>query len=99
MQTNKENSGTQSVHFVPAASEMVTLMNAYNWASSPLGPVNNWSQSLRTTLSIILNSKFPMFLFWGKHLVYFYNDAFSKSLGVNGKHQDAMGKKGGRGMV
>ena len=53
-----------------------------------------WPQSLITTLSIILNSKFPMFLFWGEDLVCFYNDAYRPSLGNNGKHPSALGQGG-----
>ncbi|MDQ6904399.1 MAG: PAS domain-containing sensor histidine kinase, partial [Bacteroidota bacterium] len=49
---------------------------------------------LHTTLSIILNSKFPMFLFWGKDQICFYNDAYRPSLGNNGKHPGILGMNG-----
>ncbi|HXR79437.1 MAG TPA: ATP-binding protein, partial [Saprospiraceae bacterium] len=45
------------------------------------------------TLGILLHSAFPMFLFWGKDLICFYNDAYRPSLGEHGKHP-AVGKKG-----
>lgn len=66
----------------------------YDWSQTPLGPPEQWPQSLRTTLSILLNSRFPMFLFWGEELTCFYNDAFRPSLGTNGKHPGALGKRG-----
>ena len=80
--------------FIKDTSETGRLIKSIDWQNNSLGPVNNWPQSLRTTLSILLNSKFPMFLFWGKENICFYNDAYRPSLGNNGKHPDAMGKKG-----
>ncbi len=42
----------------------------------------------------MLNSKFPKFLFWGKELICFYNDAYRPVLGNNGKHPNALGQFG-----
>lgn len=72
---------------------MGRLIRNHNWATTTLGQPEAWPQSLRTTLSIILNSKFPMFLFWGPEHLCFYNDAYRPSLGVNGKHPYSLGKK------
>ncbi len=70
------------------------LIRAHDWSDSSLGTPDNWPQSLKTTLSIILHSRFPMFLFWGTEHICFYNDAYRPSLGNNGKHPDAIGRKG-----
>ncbi|WP_133299969.1 PAS domain-containing protein [Larkinella punicea] len=80
--------------FLARGGEMGRLIHSFNWSETPLGRIENWPQSLRTTLSIILNSRFPMFLFWGPELIGFYNDAFRPSLGVNGKHPMALGQRG-----
>ncbi|MBA2500090.1 MAG: PAS domain-containing sensor histidine kinase, partial [Chitinophagaceae bacterium] len=77
---------TKSLQFLSGGGEMGALMRAYNWESSPIGGVDLWPQSLLTTLGILLNSKFPMFLFWGPHHVCFYNEAYRPSLGNEGKH-------------
>lgn len=66
---------------------------AVDWARTPLGPVELWSSSLRTTLATIFHSRHPMFLWWGSDLVQFYNDAYLPSFGV-GKHPAAMGQRG-----
>ena len=79
--------------FLNGAGEMRTLMRGYNWASSTLGLPSQWSQSLRAIVGILLNSKFPMFLFWGKDLICFYNDAYRPSLGNQGKHPSMLGMK------
>lgn len=69
-------------------------MRQYDWATTSLGTPDRWPQSLRTTLSILLNSRFPMFLYWGRELVCFYNDAYRPSLGHTGKHPAALGQPG-----
>ena len=74
--------------------EMGELIRAKDWSATSLGKPENWPQSLRTALSIILHSKFPMFLWWGiDDLVCFYNDAYRSSLGENGKHPNILGMK------
>ncbi|MRS63917.1 PAS domain-containing protein [Larkinella terrae] len=80
--------------FLAGGGEMGQLIGSVDWSKNPLGPIENWPQSLRTTLSIILHSKFPMFLFWGPELICFYNDAYRPSLGNNGKHPTALGQRG-----
>jgi PAS domain S-box-containing protein len=79
--------------FLSGGGEMGSLLRNKDWSKTSLGKPESWSQSLRTTLSIVLNSKFPMFLFWGKDLICFYNDAYRPSLGKEGKHPQALGSK------
>jgi PAS domain S-box-containing protein len=80
--------------FLTGGGEMGERMREKDWTSNYLGSPEFWQQSLRTTLSIILNSKFPMFLFWGKELICFYNDAYRPSLGNEGKHPSILGISG-----
>lgn len=82
------------LQFLSGGGEMGELTRRYDWAQTSLGAPGRWPQSLRTTLSILLNSKFPMFLWWGPELICFYNDAYRPSLGNNGKHPYALGKPG-----
>lgn len=86
--------GTNHLGFLSGGGEMGYLTRNYNWSNSPVGPVESWPQSLKTAVSIIINSKFPMFLFWGKRLTCFYNDAYRPSLGNDGKHPSALGQPG-----
>jgi PAS domain S-box-containing protein len=80
--------------FLANGGEMGELTRIKDWSKTAVGPVESWSQSLRTTLGILLNSKFPMFLFWGSDHICFYNDAYRPSLGNNGKHPSILGEKG-----
>jgi signal transduction histidine kinase len=73
---------------------MGTLTRDFDWSNSLVGDPEDWPQSLRTTVSLILSSKFPMVLWWGNELIQFYNDAFRPSLGNQGKHPTAFGQRG-----
>lgn len=67
------------------------LMRAHNWSLSPLGPPEDWPQSLRSMVGMLLNSKFPMFIAWGQELAMLYNDAYIEILGS--KHPSAIGAR------
>jgi signal transduction histidine kinase/CheY-like chemotaxis protein len=73
--------------------EAAALMRRVDWASTPLGPMTRWPESLRTTVATMLHSRHPMFLWWGPELIQVYNDAYVPSFGV-GKHPAAMGQRG-----
>lgn len=69
--------------------EVAKLISEKHWDDSPLGPPDGWPQSLQTVVSLMLNSKFPMFVAWGTELGFIYNDAYSEVLGQ--KHPQALG--------
>ncbi|MES2412067.1 MAG: PAS domain-containing protein [Bacteroidota bacterium] len=79
------------IQFLAGGGEMGQLTREKDWSKTSLGDPESWPQSLRTTLGILLNSKFPMFLWWGKDLTCFYNDAYRPSLGREGKHPSILG--------
>ena len=83
----------ESLDCLAGGGEMGELMRSFDWSSSPLGPVSGWPQSLRTAVSIILNSRYPMFLFWGPRLAKLYNDGYRPVLGAL-KHPVALGRPG-----
>ncbi|WP_404288701.1 PAS domain S-box protein [Microvirga sp. RSM25] len=78
-----------SLDFLSGGGEMGALMRAHDWSTSPLGPPENWPQSLRTVVSLMLTSKFPMFIAWGPHLAFLYNDGYRPIFGA--KHPHALG--------
>ena len=75
---------------------MAVIIGDKDWSTSALGTIESWPEGLRATLGIMLNSKFPMFLFWGRELTCFYNDACHEGMGINGKHSDILGECGAR---
>ena len=70
---------------------MGELMRAIDWSKTPVGPVESWPQSLKTALSILLESKFGTMVAWGPELTHFYNDAYRPILGST-KHP-SLGKR------
>ena len=57
------------------------MLLATDWAATPLGPMDGWPQALRIAVGICLNSRFPMFVWWGQHAINIYNDAYVPMLG------------------
>src|SRR4029077_11155161 len=80
-------------HFLAGGGEMRALMRAKSWAGTPLGPPGTWHDALKMGVSICLNSRFPMVLWWGTELVMLYNAAWRPVLGKT-KHPAALGRPG-----
>ncbi len=72
--------------------EMHARCRTMDWPATPLGPVEEWPEALRTTVRTILESPFPINLWCGPHLVLIYNDAYKTVLG--NKHPAALGRPG-----
>lgn len=79
-----------SMGVLGGGGEMGRRMRELDWAKTPLGLFSAWPQSLRTSASICLASRFPIVLYWGPELVVLYNDAYSQILGS--KHPWALGQ-------
>ncbi|MGC5018026.1 PAS domain S-box protein [Micromonospora sp. DT47] len=75
-----------------AGGEMGVRIADHDWATTPLGPVGSWPQSLRTAVAICLHSRFPILLWWGPKLVMLHNDAYLPILGA--AKRDALGRPG-----
>ncbi|HEX7181781.1 MAG TPA: ATP-binding protein [Thermoanaerobaculia bacterium] len=94
MTTPSEQLGTRAASdCLAGGGEMGERMRSLDWARTPLGPVEGWPQSLRTAVSICLNSKFPMVIWWGPELILLYNDGWIPILGP-AKHPRALGSPG-----
>lgn len=70
---------------------MGALMRAYDWDNHPLGSPGHWPDSLKANLRLMLNSGFPMFIWWSEELYMFHNDAYLPALG--NKHPVALGAR------
>jgi signal transduction histidine kinase len=75
----------------PKKNQMAALIEAYPWNSHPLGNPDQWPLSLKTSLSIMLNSAHPMFIWWTRDLYMFHNDPYLPALGD--KHHRALGAR------
>jgi PAS domain S-box-containing protein len=77
--------------FLRGGGETAELIARHDWASTSLGPLTAWSQSLKTGLSIVLRSSLPMAMLCGEDGVTLYNEAFGRLIGP--RHPAAMGSK------
>jgi PAS domain S-box-containing protein len=75
------------------SGEMAEIIRSYQWGESPLGAIESWSDTLVTTVNLILASRHPMFLWWGPQLIQFYNDGYRPSI-RDDKHPSAVGQTG-----
>ncbi|MDR7327348.1 MULTISPECIES: SpoIIE family protein phosphatase [Catenuloplanes] len=64
---------------------------AVRWRETPLGPAEEWPQSLRTAVSLMLSSRFPMWMAWGPALTFFCNDAYRRDT-LGRKYPWALGR-------
>ncbi|RKH56103.1 ATP-binding protein [Corallococcus aberystwythensis] len=69
---------------------MAALIASLDWSRSPLGPIESWPQSLRTTVSLCLASNFPINIIWGDGHNQIYNDGYRVVCGA--VHPRAMGE-------
>lgn len=72
-----------------AGGPMGATMRDHDWSSSPLGPPETWPSCLCATVSLMLGSRFPMFVAFGPELGLLYNSAYATIL--DGKHPAALG--------
>jgi signal transduction histidine kinase len=74
-----------------SGSEMGERTRAFDWSKTPLGPIAEWPQALRTVVRVMLDSRYAMWLGWGPEFTFFYNDAYAK-MTLGPKHPKALGK-------
>lgn len=88
-----DSPSNSQMNFLTGGGEMGSLIRAYDWKTSPLGSPETWPQPLKTSLRLLLSTGHPMFIWWGKDLIQFYNDAYARSLGPE-RHPSALGQQG-----
>jgi hypothetical protein len=64
-------------------------MHAFDWSTTALGPLEQWPQSLRACVRVILGSGYPMLVSWGPTYIMLHNDPYRPLIGT--KHPAALG--------
>ena len=77
--------------FRAIAGEMAERVRAFDWTTTPLGPIAGWPLSLKTAVSMVLLSPVPIVMLWGEDGIMIYNDAYSAFAG--GRHPSLLGSK------
>jgi signal transduction histidine kinase len=65
-------------------------MERFDWANTPIGAPEHWPANLKTAVRIMLTSQQPIWIGWGRELIYLYNDPYKSIIG--GKHPRALGQ-------
>ncbi|WP_338874771.1 ATP-binding protein [Spirosoma sp. SC4-14] len=85
------NKITHSEDFLSSEGEMGERLRAIDWSKTPLGPIDQWPQSLKTSVNLMLNSQHPMWIGWGPDITFLYNDAYIPVLSL-AKHPRVLGQ-------
>jgi PAS domain S-box-containing protein len=80
-----------NLNFLNGYGEMASRIRLFDWSSTPLGPVEQWSQTLKAIAGFLLRSEVPIVVLWGADGVMIYNDAYAVFAG--GRHPQLLGRK------
>ena len=72
---------SETAELFAGPGEMRERCRALDWATTPLGPVEQWPATLRIAAGIVLGSGLPKLLLWGPELIQIYNDGYIPFLG------------------
>src|ERR1700678_2313608 len=84
--TSRAGEATRASHltFLAGGGERGARMRALDWTVTPLGAPENWPQSLKTIVRVMLDSRYAMWMLWGPELTFFCNDAYLPTVGIKG---------------
>lgn len=71
---------------------MGEFLRSMDWSETPVGDPSTWPQSLRTSVSICINSPTPLLIWWGRDLVKIYNEEYRELIAA--RHPKAMSANG-----
>jgi signal transduction histidine kinase len=80
---------TRDFHLLDTSGAVRAGYHLHDWAGSPLGSPDQWDPALRSAVSVILESEFPMYIAWGPRLIMLYNAAYISLL--DGRHPSTLG--------
>lgn len=78
--------------FLEGGEELGEMIRNTDWSKTSLGSPDRWPDSLTSAVSIVLNSGFPIAIYWGTDFSLIYNDPWSAIPGK--KHPWALGRPG-----
>ena len=78
-------------HSLEPTGELGSLIRTKDWSTTPIGPPERWSPTLKMVVGFLIVNRFPLLLWWGPQYVSIYNDAYRPILGT--KHPSALGQR------
>ncbi len=77
--------------FLGGGDGMASLIAAFDWSATPLGPLARWPSCLRTATSLLVRSPVPIAMLWGEQGIMIYNDAYAVFAGS--RHPGLLGSR------
>ena len=77
--------------FLGQAGQVGLDMLEVDWAATPLGPIDEWPNSLATIVRVLLTSRFAMWMAWGPELTFLCNGAYRRDT-LGQKYPWALGR-------
>jgi signal transduction histidine kinase len=71
---------------------MALRIRGFAWEKTAIGAVEEWPETLLTSVNMMLSTRHPVLLMWGPEMVLLYNDAFRPIL--TNRDEDALGARG-----
>ena len=78
------------MRFLRAGGEMGRRIAAFDWGTTPLGPIEKWPVPLLSSIKVMLLTRIPMYIAWGPELTLIYNDQYAAT--IPEKHPGALGR-------
>ena len=74
----------------PGNSAMAQNIREFDWAATPLGPIEHWPERFRALVELMLDSSAMTAILWGPDALQLYNDAFAACM--SDRHPEALGR-------
>ncbi len=76
--------------FLDNTGELGDLIARFDWSQTSLGAISDWPQSVKSTVSLILHSPFPIVTMWGDAGIMIYNAGYAEV--AQDRHPHMLGK-------
>nr|POE72269.1 hybrid signal transduction histidine kinase k [Quercus suber] len=77
-------------HSVPGLSPWIEHIRTFDWSSTHIGPMDQWSDILRSYVFFMMMNPIPRILVWGEQYTFLYNEAALNLIGA--KHPSSLGQ-------
>ncbi|NTF06697.1 PAS domain S-box protein [Agrobacterium rubi] len=83
--------GSTRPSYLPETGETADLIHQFDWSTTSLGPIEQWSSTVRTAVAMMLRSPVAIATLWGDDGIMIYNDAYVEIAGK--RHPGLLGAK------
>ncbi len=84
-----QSGGDDARAFLRGGGNIADIIASFDWAGTPMGPLDLWPTSIKTAVGLLLRSPVPIVALWGEAGTMIYNDAYSGFAG--GRHPKLLG--------